>query len=107
MQAVTAQPQEVLPETDLQMKEPSKTAGPATIVTVTGTGTSRGGIVSRGTTTITNSYFDTDVYEATGTNGKTTTELQSPTGYTGIYATWDDDNLDGIDGADSPLGLRY
>ena len=58
------------------------------------------GIASAGT--ITNSYFDTDVHGITGTNGKTTEELQMPTGYTGIYATWDDDDIDGITGADAP-----
>ena len=59
------------------------------------------GIATAGT--ITNSYFDKTVYgTTTDTNGKTTTELQSPTGYTGIYATWDDEDIDGVTGADAP-----
>ncbi len=48
--------------------------------------------------TVTNSYFDTGASGQTssdGGDGKTTRELQSPTGYTGIYANWDDIDLDG------------
>ena len=39
--------------------------------------------------------------EQDGVSGKTTSELQTPTDYTGIYATWDDDpdlDLDNADG---------
>jgi hypothetical protein len=56
------------------------------------------------TGTVTNSYWDT---EATGQSnsvrgtGKTTAELQSPTGYAGIYADWNLD-LDGDGVADDP-----
>ena len=63
---------------------------------VTGTG-SVGGLVGsnfadRGTAT--DSYWDAQTSgqaESAGGEGKTTSELQSPTGYTGIYANW---NLD-------------
>ena len=40
-----------------------------------------------------------------GVSGKTTSELQTPTDYTGIYATWDDSpdlDLDNADGDNSP-----
>lgn len=40
-----------------------------------------------------NSYWDTQtswLTSSSGGRGKTTAELQAPTGYTGIYATWDD-----------------
>ena len=43
------------------------------------------------------------MYGTTGEdNGETTTSLKTPTGYTGIYATWDDDDIDGVSGADAP-----
>ena len=50
------------------------------------------------TPTVTNSYFDTDASGQTssaGGDGKTARELQTPTGYAGIYADWDDIDLDG------------
>ncbi len=37
-----------------------------------------------------------------GATGKTPTQLQTPTGYTGIYATWDDNDIDGSGGNDAP-----
>ena len=78
-----------------------KNSWTAATVTKTGTGGGKNGIATAGT--ITTSYFDTDEYGATGTNGKTTVQLKSPTGYTGtIYSTWDDDNIDGVTGADAP-----
>ena len=78
-----------------------KSSWTATTVTKTGSGGSKNGIATDGT--ITNSYFDKTVYgTTTDTNGKTTTELQSPTGYTGIYSTWDDDDLDGVSGVETP-----
>ena len=53
---------------------------------------------------VTNSYWDTQTsgqtVSAAGV-GKTTGELQSPTGYTGIYAGWNL-NLDGQTGDDDP-----
>ena len=39
--------------------------------------------------------------ETTGASGKTTSELQTPTGYTDIYANWDL-NVDNTGGADDP-----
>ena len=67
------------------------------------------GITSKGT--VTNSYFDKTVFgTTTDTKGKTSAQLQSPTSYTStagngataIYATWDDDDLDGDGTNDSP-----
>ena len=51
-----------------------------------------------------NSYWDTGVTGQSGSaagTGKTTRELQSPTGYAGIYAGWNVD-VDGVAGADDP-----
>ena len=50
---------------------------------------------------ITDSYWNTDIFGAgTDGEGRTTAQLQSPTGYTGIYSTWDED-LDNADGDDN------
>ena len=58
--------------------------------------------------TVTNSYFDRDVSNrpATDDYSQTTSELESPTGYTGIYSAW---NLDldnglsiGVDDGENP-----
>ena len=54
--------------------------------------------------TVTASYWDTETTgqaTSSGGAGKTTSELQSPTGYSGIYATWNL-NLDGQTGNDDP-----
>ena len=60
--------------------------------------------------TITGSYWDTQTSgqtagvgsgDPTGSQGRTTAQLQSPIGYTGIYSTWDGD-LDNSDGDDNP-----
>ena len=68
------------------------------------------GQVSGGSTTITNSYCDTGATlqancigsDATATApGKSTTQLQTPTGYTGIYMDWNLD-LDDISGTYDP-----
>ena len=71
--------------------------------------TNLGGLVghSHASATITNSYWNNEVTAGAGTGttgatGKTTTQLKSPTGYTGIYAMWDDSNIDGVTGADAP-----
>ena len=77
---------------------------------VTGTGSTHiGGLVGRNNNggTITASYWDTTTSgqtSATGGTGKTTAELQSPTGYTAdsIYETWDDNDIDGDEDLDSP-----
>ena len=53
---------------------------------------------------ITVSYWDTQTSGQSASNGgqgKTTSELQSPTGYSGIYANWNVD-LDGGDDDDDP-----
>ncbi len=57
-------------------------------------------------TTVTDSYWDTTVSRCSTTSrdmgtGKTTTQLQGPTGYTGIYASWDVD-VDDADGDGDP-----
>ena len=70
---------------------------------VTGDGTV-GGLVGANFSSTTASYWDTTtsgVTTGSGGTGKTTTELQTPTGYTGIYATWNV-NIDGAAGNDDP-----
>ena len=73
-------------------------------------GSKAGGLVGNINTSVqsgpwvTNSYWDTETTgqsTSAGGAGKTTTELQSPTGYSGIYAAWDT-NLDGVAGNDDP-----
>ena len=69
---------------------------------VTGT-TAVGGLIGAGGT-VTNSYWNTgSTGKATSAAGvgKNTRELQSPTGYSGIYAGWNA-NLDGVAGNDDP-----
>ena len=67
---------------------------------VSGDGDDVGGLIGNWfQTTITVSYWDTQTTgqsSSDGGIGKTTAELQSPTGYTGIYAAWDVD-LDNAD----------
>ena len=71
--------------------------------------TYREGGAARGIT-VTASYWDTQTSGQTtgvgsgdspGVQGRTTGQLQSPTGYTGIYSTWDGD-LDNADGDGNP-----
>ena len=53
---------------------------------------------------VTNCYWDTDTsgrFDSAGGDGKTTAELQSPTGYAGPYADWNVD-LDGDGSSDDP-----
>ena len=56
---------------------------------------------------ITASYWDTSTSGQTtsaggsGVGGKTTSQIQSVTTYTGIYASWNN-NLDGVTGNDDP-----
>ena len=69
-------------------------------------GTDVGGLVGQNKGPITASYWDTDTSGHTTGNhgeGKTTTELQTPTGYItgGIYADWNVD-LDGDGNNDAP-----
>jgi len=75
-------------------------------VTAAGTGSAAGGLVgsSLRTATVTTSYWDTTASGQTGSaggTGQTSRALQTPIGYTGIYAHWNL-NLDGAAGGDSP-----
>ena len=72
-----------------------------------------GGLVGLGGGTVTNSYWDRNtsgITTSAGGTAKTTTELQTPTGYTGIYANWNV-NVDGVTGNDDPwdfgTGTQY
>ena len=61
------------------------------------TATSGGGLVGARLGTVTDSYWDTGTSgqsTSTGGTGKSTRDLQRPTGYSGIYANWNL-NLDG------------
>ena len=76
-----------------------------------GTATTTGGLigVSRAAASgsVTASYWDTSTSgqsTSAGGTGKTTRQLQTPTGYTGIYANWNT-NLDGVTGNDDPWDL--
>ena len=63
-----------------------------------------GGLGGYNDGTITASYWDTGTSGQTtsaGGVGQTTSELQSPTGYTGIFADWNV-NIDDADGGDNP-----
>ena len=65
-----------------------------------------GGLVGlvRGARAITNGYWDTETSSratSAGGTGKTTAELQTPAGYSGIYANWNLD-LDSDGNADDP-----
>ena len=67
---------------------------------VDGTGSDVGGLVGRNDGGISNSFWNTATtgqVTSPGGEGKTTVELQTPAGYTGIYASWnlDLDNADG------------
>ena len=77
-----------------------------------GAGHSFGGVAGRNGGTITDSYFNSEAIFALAapgitrtlvdaTLGKTTAQLQSPTGYSGIYANWNVD-LDGDGVNDDP-----
>ncbi len=77
-------------------------------VTGGGNGTELGCLVGKNTGgglngTITNSYWDSTLCTHTGGGGAghSTTDLQTPTGYTGIYSLWNL-NLDGVTGGDDP-----
>ena len=53
-----------------------------------------GGLVGSGVVRVTSSYWDTQTTGRSGSaggTGKTTRELQTPTGHTGIYAEWNAD----------------
>ena len=84
--------------------------------TVSGGTGSIGGLVGKASGgTITASYCDTVatiqsscIGSGTTVPGKSTTQLQTPTGYTGIYMDWNLD-LDGLSGKDDPwtFGTSY
>ncbi len=88
--------------------EASYSLGAATISGAgTNSGSGAGGLVGSGTATA--SYWDTQtsgIADDTDPAGKTTAELQTPTGYAGIYANWnvdyDGDAKTGVSGADDP-----
>ncbi len=68
----------------------------------TASGSGNGGLDGSGAGSVTNSYFNnqtTALFHRI--QGKTTAELQNPTGYTGIYANWNLD-LNGDGTADDP-----
>ena len=69
------------------------------------TDTPRGGLIGQSSSaTVTASYWDTQTSNqnsSRGGSGQTTGGLQTPTGYTGIYADWNA-NIDGETGADDP-----
>ena len=75
--------------------------------TATRSNSSRGGLVgisSGAGATATAGYWDTvtsSLTSSAGGTGQTTTALQTPTGYTGIYAAWNTD-VDGDGNADDP-----
>ena len=84
-----------------------RNAGTITASYATGPGSGAspsGGLVGTNTGTVTDSYWDTTSSGRTisrGGTGKTTTELQTPTGTSGIYASWNVD-VDGDSSADDP-----
>ena len=61
-----------------------------------------GGLVGLNNGEVTNSYWDKSTSGQTiGSEGRTTAQLKSPTGYSGIFSNWNLD-LDGDDTDDSP-----
>ena len=61
-----------------------------------------GGLVGLNDGTLTDSYWDTQTSgQTTGSEGRTTAQLQSPTGYSGLYRNWNLD-LDGDGTNQSP-----
>ena len=71
---------------------------------VTGNNNVGGLVGTRLLGTLTASYWDTETTgqsSSAGGTGYTTTQLQTPTGYTGIYENWDV-NVDGVTGNDNP-----
>ena len=83
------------------------------VVRSSGSATTIGGLIGDPrSATVTASYYDTSTSgcvtggsdgctTSAGGTGKTTRQLQTPTGYTGIYANWNT-NLDGVTGNDDP-----
>ncbi len=82
------------------------TASYATGAVTAGASVNTGGLAGRlfsGATAV-NSYWDTETTGITG--GRTTSALQSPTGYTDIYSAWNVD-VDGANGNDDPWDFGY
>ena len=72
-----------------------------TTVTAVGSHSSAHGIAARGMKT--GSYFDKTVFgSGTGATARTTAQLRTPVNYAGIYAGWDDTDLDDDGTNDSP-----
>ena len=74
------------------------------LVSASGHNSYGGGLAGHDRGTETNSYWDTAATGRTvsaGGVGQNSSALQSPTGYTGIYANWNLD-LDGVTGGDDP-----
>ena len=73
----------------------------------TATGQTLAGLAATSSGTVTNSYYDntaagtTLTVSAGGGDGRSTSDLQTPTEYGGIYAMWDVD-VDGVTGNDDP-----
>ncbi len=79
---------------------PSITASYSTGAVTSGTGANTGGVAgSAASGVLVNSYWDAQTSGISG--GQTTRGLQTPTGYTGIYAGWNVD-VDGVGGNDDP-----
>ena len=61
----------------------------------------RHGLVAGGGGTVTASYWDADLSgidddsDSMAPEGRSTADLQAPRGYTGLYAAWDDQDVDG------------
>ncbi len=71
-------------------------------INTSGSGANIGGLIGQTTGgSVTASYWDTFSAESSGVAGQTTSALQNPTGYTGIYSTWNA-NIDGVSGNDDP-----
>ena len=74
---------------------------------VSGTGTNVGGLIGGKSLSgsLTTSYYDNQTTTRTtspgGGSGQSTSNLKTPTGYTGIYSTWNA-NIDGVAGNDDP-----
>ena len=65
-----------------------------------------GGLIVEPVTRVLHSYWDTETSSVSnGERGKTTAELQTPTGYDGIYEDWND--LDGNSIADTTLYWHF
>ena len=92
---------------------PVITASYATGAVTAGAGANTGGLAGNLAGTVTASYWDTETSGIADSNpsaspgeGKTTANLQSPAGYTGIYANWNVD-VGGTSANDDPWDFGY